>query len=164
MGDAVKKNKLLVLAGLAVASFALLTGFRHADGPGPHGGPGGFLMGRGLERMLDEIDATDAQRAQIEAIKQRLAAAMKARRGERKEAAGELAAFWKQENPSQAQVRAKIDEKIEAHRAAAYEMGDAMIEVHRILTPEQRAVVAKRIEARTERHGKRIEKREPQAQ
>lgn len=157
-----KKNKLLVLVGLAVASFVMLTGFRHAGGPGPHGGPGGFLMGRGLEHMLDEIDATDAQRAQIEAIKERLVAAQQARADERQEGPRALVEFWKQENPDAAQVHAKIDEKFEAHRAAAYQMADAMIEVHHILTPEQRAEVAQLVEKRMARHEKRFAKRQQQ--
>ena len=155
-----KKNRFLVLVGLAVASFVLLTGFRHAGGPHGHGGPD---MEKRVERILTEIDATPQQREQIKAITGRLAEQKKARRAERREDKKELVEFWKQANPDPSQIRAKIDEKVEAHRQSAYEMADAMIEIHRILTPEQRAEVAQLMEKKMERHGKRMDERRGQA-
>ncbi len=145
-----KKNKLVVLVGLAVASFLLLTGFRHAGGL-PHGA----FLDKKIERALDEIEATEEQRAQILAIKERVVASMQARKGERQAMKQEMLSFWTEENPDPAKVHAKVDERLDARRAAAHEMADAMIEVHRILTPEQRAELAQLIEKRHEKRGKR---------
>ncbi len=162
-----KKNKLLVLVGLAVASFVLLTGFRYAGGGhhgGHHGGPA--MMGKHLDKMLDQIDATPEQRAQITAIKDRLVASHEARmQGDRQQHKQEMVEFWRQNNPNPAEIRARIDEKFEQRKAAAYEMADAMIEVHRILTPEQRAEVAQMMEKKFEKKEmRRGEKRAPKQQ
>ena len=142
----VKKNKLFVLLTLAVASFVLLTGFK---GGGHHGGRDGHgFFGKKMERVLDEIDATPEQRAQIEAIRNRLVEQKKAQRqqGDREQMKQEMLSFWTEAQPSQQEMRARIDQRIERQRQNAYAMADAMIEVHRVLTPEQRAEVAQLIE------------------
>jgi len=153
----VKKNQLFVLLTLAVASFALLTGFK-GRGPGDHGGPGFF--GKRLEQVLDEIGATPEQRAQIEAIKERLLERKKAQRqeGRPEQMRQEMLSFWTESQPSQAEMRARIDERIERQRQEAYAMADAMLEVHRILTPEQRAEVAQMIEERGAKRREHMEK------
>ncbi len=131
-----KRKMGLVIVGLGVASFLALTGFRNHEG-----GPEGF-MGKRLEKMLTKIEATPEQRARIEAIRDRLVAERPKRGGDR----GELLELWKQESPDAAAIHAKLDQKFEEQRAFAGKVADALIEVHGVLTPEQRVKVAAMME------------------
>jgi Spy/CpxP family protein refolding chaperone len=149
-----KKMAWIALGVFAVASVAVLTGFRHAGGCGGRFGPGGrpeemaaFLTAR-VDDALDDIKATDAQRATVHAAKDRVVEKMKAVRGDRKEMRDELVAAWKaDQSPDKAKLHALVDQRVEAMRAAGYEAVDAASEVHDALTPEQRAQIAQRIES-----------------
>lgn len=153
-----KRIHLWSLAVLAVAAFALLTGFRPAGGPGFHRG-----LDERIERALDEIDATDAQRARIREIRDRLKARLETQKADRakhrQEMKEEQRRFWTSEEPDVAELRARIDERIERHRAHAYAVADAMVEIHGVLTPEQRAQVADLVERHMERKRGRMGRR-----
>lgn len=125
----------LIVAALGVAAFLALTGFRHA-----RGGPEAWMTAR-LDRIMTAIDATPEQRSRIEAIRDELMANRPARGGEK----AELLALWNQENPDAAAVHAKIAQAFDERRAFADRMADALIQVHGILTPDQRAKVSKLI-------------------
>lgn len=148
-----RTGRLVAVAALAIAAFTFLTGFR-----GPHGHHRdpekmqAFISKR-IDKALSEVDATDAQRQQIEGIKQRLFARMKETMGDRQSMRRDFLAFWEQENPNPAEVHAKVDQKVDQRRAMAHEVADALLEVHRILTPEQRAKLAEQMRA----HGPRAQ-------
>lgn len=99
-----------------------------------------------VDDALDALDATEAQRGQVGQIKDRLLveAPALAQGGEKARAA--LLEQWSSPKPDAARVHAIVDERIEAFRAMAHKVADAAIEVHGILTPEQRKQVASRIE------------------
>jgi periplasmic protein CpxP/Spy len=152
-------KKILAAAGvvaLSAAAFVVLTGFH--GGCGWHGGHGrdpaamaAFVTDR-LDDALDDLDATDAQRQQIHAVKDRLLARGQALRGGHEAAHAEVLAQWKAEQPDRAKLHALVDTRIEEMRAFAHEAVDGAVEVHGVLTPEQRAEVAEKIERR---HGRR---------
>ena len=134
---------LLLVAGLAT---------------GCHRGPGGW-HGRDpaevskrvharVDDALDRLDATPAQREKILGIADRLVADGLKLRGDREAVHGELLAAWKAETVDRARLHALVDQRIEALRALAHEAADGVADAHDVLTPEQRAKVAERIEKR----------------
>jgi len=104
-----------------------------------------------VENALDRLDATAAQRTQIQAVVDRLVADGLKLRGDQKAVHAELLAAWKAETVDRARLHALVDERIEALRAFAHEAADGAADVHDVLTPEQRAKVAERFEKRMAR-------------
>lgn len=94
-----------------------------------------------VDSMLDDIKANDAQRAQVNQIKDRLFnEGVKMIEGQQ-EARKTLVAEWDSANPNASKIHAVVDERIDTFRAFAHKLADAAIEVHRVLTPEQRAAL-----------------------
>ena len=110
------------------------------------------MFGRHLEKMLDEVKATPEQRQQIGAIKDELVAKRKAMREARHADHEELLAQWDSPNPDMSRIHGRVDERAKELTAFAHEVADALGKVHGILTPEQRAQVAKKMR---EHHGRR---------
>lgn len=151
-----KKRNLFGLGAVALASFALLTGF----GPG---GRGGFdperraeMQERRMARILDELEVTAEQRTQLEALHRRLVESRERMRRER-EPLHEL--LVQEGEVDAARVHAAIDERFERARAAAHERADILLEMRKVLTPEQRKELAGLLQDRHERMKERHEKR-----
>jgi periplasmic protein CpxP/Spy len=111
------KKSLVVVSLVAVAAVAF-SGCRH----------GGDRMHR-MEQMIawkldDALDGLDATEAQREA----------------------LVAEWGASRVDPVKVHAVVDERAEAYRAFAHKVADALVEVHALLTPEQRAKVQERVQ------------------
>jgi Spy/CpxP family protein refolding chaperone len=146
-------EKILAIVGgaaLVGVAFVALTGFRGGCGGHRHGGRdpaelAAFVTDR-VDDALDDLDATPEQRARVHAVKERLLASGQTARAGHREAHDALAAEWKGERPDAAKLHALVDARAEAYRALAHEAVDAGVEVHGILTPEQRARVTKKIE------------------
>ena len=139
-----------VLGTVTLSAWAQPGGFGHG-GPGMHeGGPGmGMMMGgRGLERMLDSVNATAEQRSQIKQIADSARADMLAQReshrGQREAMAKLFAAPTVDANAVEA-LRAQM---MAQHDAQSRRMTQAMVEASRVLTPEQRKQLADRIAQR----------------
>jgi len=96
--------------------------------------------------LLDDVRATDAQRQQIRALKDRVLADGRAARAGQAEARRELMAEWRSDAPDQAKVKAIVDARADAMKKMAEEVADAMGEVHGILTPSQRALITRKLE------------------
>lgn len=127
--------------------------------PGPGHGMGmmfqgsGERVGRMVDHMLDGVSASDAQRSEIKKIAQAAAADLKAQRdavrGLREKAAQLFAA------PT---VDAKAAETLRQQLLALHDQGSqrmlkAMLEISRVLTPEQRATLGERFKQRdAQRH------------
>jgi periplasmic protein CpxP/Spy len=137
------------LAGLA--GIVLLTGFHGGCGGRGHGhDPAAIqaMVTEHLDDMLDDLDATPAQRERIQAVKDRLLANGLAMRGARQAAVQEVLAQWKSDQPDVARLHALVDERVDAFRTFAHEAVDGAVEVHGTLTPEQRAKITKKAERR----------------
>lgn len=124
-----------------------------AEGPGAPGGPGAMPFGgRMLERMLDDVKATPEQRKQIKDITDAAAADMKALH----EANGKEDLHAKSMDALLApQVDVptieKLHEQMNAeHEKAGKRMLQAMVDVAKVLTPEQRAKVAEQMKKHRE--------------
>jgi periplasmic protein CpxP/Spy len=137
-----KKILLTALALVGLAAGALtLTAFRHSHDPARMER---FVTHR-VDDLLDDVAATDAQRQQIHAIADKVVADGKALRAEHQGAHKELLALWQADQPDAARVHALIDARAATMKTFADEVADAMLQVHGILTPEQRAKVTKKL-------------------
>jgi periplasmic protein CpxP/Spy len=138
-----------VLAALA-AGFVLLTGFRGGCGGHHHADAAQVdkMITAHLDDALEDLKATDAQRTQVLALKDKLlndAAALHQGQADAKKA---LVAQWDSATPDRAAVHALVDARIDAIRAFAHEAADAGLDLHGILTPEQRAQISKKVHRR----------------
>lgn len=141
-------QRLLAIGGLLVAA-GFATGCHR--GPGGHHGDPAKLAAFVTERVddaLDDLDATDPQRAKIHAVKDRLLAEAAKARGDREALHAELLATWKADAVDRARLHAIVDERIDALRVFAHAAADGAADAHDVLTPEQRAKVAKKLERR----------------
>jgi Spy/CpxP family protein refolding chaperone len=138
------KTALPALA-VAVVSAGLLAGCFHR---GPwHRGPGSADQleegaNRHLARFMDKIDATDQQRAQIQASSDRLMPDVKKLFAERGKARDAVLEQWKADKPDTQALKALIDQQTEEFRAFAKKAVDETFAVRESLTPEQRAKIA----------------------
>jgi periplasmic protein CpxP/Spy len=143
-------SKLLVagLTGAIVTATALAL-------MGSHGGP--FGHGRDpaqlaahvtnrVEGVLDDLDATPAQRTQILAVKDRMVAEVQAHQATRQATHDAFLAEWNAATPDRAKLHALIDQRAAELTASAHLAVDAAIEVHDDLTPDQRAKLARKLQ------------------
>lgn len=137
---------VLALAVLAVGALTL-TAFRHHRDPAHLDR---FLTHR-LEDLLDDVHATDAQRQQITAIKDKLVADGKALHGGQADARQQLLAQWQADQPDAAKVHALVQARADGMKRFADEVADAALQVHQLLTPEQRAVVTRKLQRHLDR-------------
>jgi periplasmic protein CpxP/Spy len=130
------------------------------EGRGGHagqGGGGGLLMGhpRMLDRVLDSVNASTDQRTQIKAIAAAAQTDLKAIHAQGKTLREQSAALF-----TQTTVDARAAEALRAQTQALHDQGSkrmlqAMLDVSRVLTPEQRQTLAKKMAERRammERH------------
>ncbi len=99
-----------------------------------------------VEDALDDLNATPDQRTKILAVKDRMLAAAQAVHSDQKATHDAFLAAWKSDAPDAAQLHALVDQRADELRKLAHEAVDAGIEVHGILTPDQRAKLTKKIE------------------
>ena len=146
-------------------------GMHHGMGGMHHHGMGGDFgggmfrgspehVGRMVDHMLDGLNATDAQRAQIKQIATAAAVDLKAQaeagRGLRQRAMQVFTA----PNVDANAVEAVRQQMLQQHDQMSRRMTQAMLEVARVLTPEQRARLGERMrdrQARMEDRMKRME-------
>jgi periplasmic protein CpxP/Spy len=104
------------------------------------------MVSKHVEDVLDDLNATPDQRTRILAIKDRLLAAMQAGQADRKGTHEAVLAAWKSDSPDAASLHALVDRRMDDVRKLAHQAVDAGIEVHDVLTPDQRAQLTKKIE------------------
>jgi Spy/CpxP family protein refolding chaperone len=140
------------MIGTKVAVLALVLGEIGAVGAAVahvrNGEGGGFGHGRHAMRRkffdfmvnekLDEIGATDAQKQKVREIRDRLCADAKALRPAKGTLHRELATLLEQDNPDPVRLKALVKEYTDAITRFGDEAIDAAIELHGVLTPEQR--------------------------
>jgi Spy/CpxP family protein refolding chaperone len=116
---------------------------------GGHGGPGmGMMGGRGIERMLDTVSATEAQRTQIRAILQAARKDMQAQHAAGQALREKDRAAWTKPNVDANEVEALRKQKLAQHEAASVRMQQARLEISRVLSPEQRKLLADKMAQR----------------
>jgi len=149
---------MAVLASLALTAWAqpmggsMGGGWMHGHHGGMHGGDGmmggGFMAGRRLDRMLDGLNATEQQRAQVRQIAQ---AAANDLRGQREAARGlheRAMQIFTAPSVDPAAAEGLRQQMMAQHDQASRRMMQAMVDVARVLTPEQRAKLGERMRER----------------
>ena len=142
----------------AVPSGRSMHHMHHHGGPGMMGGSP-ERMGRMLDHMLDGLNASDAQRAQIKQIMAQASAELKGQA----QAARELRQRGMQVLTAPA-VDANAAEQVrlqtmQLHDQMSRRMTQAMVAAASVLTPEQRAAIAKRLQDRQARMEERMKQR-----
>ena len=154
---------VFVAASVSVAAWA--QGHPGEDGPGHgplsmfHGGDGGRLGWR-IDHLVDGLNVTPAQRAQLhqisEAAESDLRAQHEASRGWAAQAVQIFAAPTVDATAAEA-LRVKVQAQ---HDQASKRMLQVMLDVSKVLTPEQRARLGERMKEREAIRKDRMERRE----
>ena len=95
-----------------------------------------------VDDLMDEVDADLKQRAQAQAIRKRLVVAGTPMIAEQEKAKQYAYEQWDSPSPDRAQIHVVVDERIDSLRKFVHLAADGVIELHQLLTPEQRAEVA----------------------
>ncbi|AGC47722.1 hypothetical protein MYSTI_06449 [Myxococcus stipitatus DSM 14675] len=137
-------KKKLAIAGSAVVAVVLLSGFAFRGGHGPCPNPERIkqVVTWKLDDKLEDLDATDAQRESIHAVKDRLFTEGVQLAQEQHATRSEVVTQLESDTPDAQALHALVDARIEALRAFAHKATDAVLEVHGTLTPEQRKTLA----------------------
>jgi Spy/CpxP family protein refolding chaperone len=122
---------------------------------GPAPAEAGKGKGRGhakLDRLCEQITCTEAQKQDIGEVFKQLRVDVKPDREAIRDLRRQLAGEWAKDRPDEAKL-AKLADKIAAHeRNIADRRMEAMLELHALLSPEQREQVAEHL---MKRGGKR---------
>jgi protein CpxP len=170
---------LTLLAAISLSAWAQpappAPGMMAEGGPGMgrmhHGmGGGGMMfggsperMGRRIDHMLDGLNASDAQRAQIKQIAAAAAADLKAQAQAGRALRQRGMQIFTAPTIDAAGAEQLRQQMLQQHDQMSKRVTQAMLDVARILTPEQRAKIGDRMrdrQARMEERMKRME-REP---
>lgn len=169
-------RQLAAALGLALGAGALLPALaapgeqRVAQGPGPGpmghgpggamGGPGGPMFGGMLKRMLERVNATPEQRAQVDQIMKSAGADLRAQRDAGRALREQTMALFAQPTVDAAAAEALRQKQLALHDAASKRMMDAMIQVSRVLTPEQRKQMAEYMQQRRDMMERQMRERQ----
>ena len=95
-----------------------------------------------VDDLMDDVDADLKQRGQAQTIRKRLVTAASPLIIEQEKAKEFAYQQWDSANPDREQIHRVADERIESFRKFVHLAVDGVIELHQLLTPEQRAEVA----------------------
>ncbi|MFT7772613.1 Spy/CpxP family protein refolding chaperone [Roseateles sp.] len=146
-----------VAAALAVGGVAAQA--QPGPGPGHRGGPAmmapGGLFGGHMEHLLDAVNATDAQRSQIDAIFKAARQDLSGQRDTGMKLHQQMAALYTATNIDAAAIEAVRVQISAQHEAASKRLSQASIDAARVLTPEQRAKIGELMKKRQARMAQR---------
>lgn len=130
-------------------------------GHGMKGGPGMDLpfAGPGFDRLLDDVQATDAQRKQIQGIADKARTDLRALHEKARLQHQDAMAIWTAPKIDAAEAEKQRQQMLAQHDQVSKRMMQAMLDVGQVLTPEQRAKAAAVIKQRHERMQERMEER-----
>ena len=119
-------------------------------GYGGHGGPGVGMFGGMMIRMLERVHATPEQRTQIQQIMRKQASEMGAQREAGRALRQQAMTLFAQPTVDANAVEALRQKQLALHDAASKRITSAMLEISRVLTPEQRKQMADYMAQRSE--------------
>ena len=151
----------LVFAGAQLSQAIAQPGAQHAPHHGAHHGaqhdahhaPGLPFAGRGFERVLDEVKATDAQRQQIKQITDQARTDLQALHQQGRDAHQQGMAIWTSPKLDAADAEKHRQQMLPHHDQVSKRMMQAMLDVGKVLSPEQRAQAAQILKQRHDRMG-----------
>jgi len=144
-----------VAAALAMGGVAA----QAQPGPGHHGGPDmmapGGMFGGHMHHVLDLVNATDAQRSQIDAIFKAARTDLKSQHDAGKQLHTQMLTLYTATNIDAAAIEAVRVQISANHEAASKRLSQASIDAARVLTPEQRTKIADLMKKRQARMANR---------
>ncbi len=153
----------LLATGLvvALAGSVMLTAEAAPDGQRHHGpGAGAMMMGPMLSpRVLDAVNATADQRSQIRQIMEAARNDLKAQRDASRSLHEQMRTLFTQPTVDANAAEVLRQQQLAQHDAASKRMLQAMLDVSRVLTPEQRAKIAEQLKQRQDRMAERMGRR-----
>lgn len=150
-------NRLLAVVTLAAAGSAFA-----APPAGGHAG-GGMMMfgGPGMGRMLDQVNATADQRAQIEQIMKATRTELQAQHEAGRALREQALQVFTQPTVDAAAAESLRQQMLAQHDKASQRTMQAMLEVSRVLTAEQRQQLAEQMKKRAETMKQHRHERQP---
>ena len=149
----------VVVATTAVVSLSAVA--QHGPGRGPggpdgFGGPGLFVgppehAARAVDHMLRGLDATDAQKSQITQIVQAAGVDLKSQRDAERALHDRALQIFTAPTVDPAQAESVRQQMLAQHDTASRRVLQAMLDVSRVLTPDQRAKIGARVAEREAR-------------
>ncbi len=147
---------LAIGATAAQTASAQPYGMRGGEHRAGHGGDGmGMGSPRMMERMLDTVNASAEQRAQIKQITDAARADMKAQHDSGRQLRADAAALFTQPTVDARAAEALRQQMLARHDQASKRQLQVMLDISRVLTPEQRKTLADKMAQRRsmmERH------------
>jgi Spy/CpxP family protein refolding chaperone len=116
-------------------------GHRHGPGQGMMGGPG-MMGGMMSERALDAVNATAEQRAQVKQIMDAARTDMRAQHEAARPLHDQMRQLFTQPTVDARAAETMRQQLLAQHDRASQRMMQAMLDVSRVLTPEQRTKLA----------------------
>ncbi len=145
LGKAGLLASVLALGGIgAMNAQAMGPMVAHDGGMGRHGGPEMMMAGR-MEHLLDMVDASDAQRAQVKQIMDAAKQDLSAQRADGRSLHEQRMSLFTAPNIDAAAIEALRQQMSAQHELVSKRMSQAMVDAARVLTPEQRAKLAQRM-------------------
>ncbi len=151
---------------LAVTATVTLTAWaQHGSGGHGMGGPGMFMgspehMGRMVDHMLDGLNASDAQRSQIKQIALAAAADLKGQHDAGRALRDKAMQVFTAPNVDAAAAESLRQQMLAQHDQASRRMLQAMLDVSRVLTPEQRTKLGEHMKQRSDMMRERMQRME----
>ena len=148
-----------VLATFAMAAWAQpMGGMHHGMGGGMMMGGSPEHMGRMIDHMLAGLDATDAQRSQIKQIVQAAAADLKTQREAGRALRQQGMQIFTAPNVDANAAETVRQQMLAQHDQVSRRVTQAMVDISRVLTPEQRAKIGQRMQERAAKMQERMER------
>lgn len=144
-----------VAAALAIGGVAAQAQPGSGGPGGHHGGPGmmapGGMFAGHMDHMLELVNATDAQRSQIDAIFKAAHQDLKSQHETGMQLHQQMAALYTAPNIDAAAIESLRQQMSAQHEAASKRLSQASIDAARVLTPEQRAKIGDIMKKRHDR-------------
>ena len=165
----VRGIKMLAAGMLLAISATVALSAWASPGEGGHGrhhgrAHHGMFMGspKHVDRMLDSVNATEAQRAQIKQIVAQAATDLKAQRETNRSLRERSLQIFTAPTVDPAAAESVRQQMIAQHDASSRRTLQAMLDISRVLTPEQRAKLGELMKQRQERMKERMQQRQSQ--
>lgn len=135
------KNAAIFTVG--ALSFVLLTGFGgcRRDTPEERARHVDRIAHHVVDDVMDDVDANDDQRARVQKLADGVVKDVVPLIEQHPAVRAELWTQWSSKQPDAKRVHAIVDDRVDAVRGLLHKVADAVLEVHSILTPEQRAEI-----------------------
>jgi Spy/CpxP family protein refolding chaperone len=143
-----KKILISVVIVLLIVSAGAGISFAHKMKQLKDGGPLMFM----LEKVTKDLNLTDAQKSQVQALKDEIKTKMESRKKDRQSGAEDFENAFKQDKLDKETLKS-IEQKHESNREEMKDfMMDELIKFHDILTSDQRTQVVQKIEDMRKNH------------